>query len=86
MAIANEKRKRYGLKRMNREENKRLKERLDRKIELAQAKSNYWKWFRGDIKGGKKKETESVWLRLGEEITALEEGEDEDVPRLCDKA
>ena len=50
LAIANDKRKRYGLKRMNKEENKRLKERLDRKIELAQAKSNYWKWHRGEGK------------------------------------
>ena len=63
--------------RLNKEENKRLKERMERKIELAQAKSNYWKWHRGDRKGGngngKEEETEARWQRLKEEITALEE-------------
>ena len=78
LAIANEKRKRYGLKKLNKEENKRLKERMERKIELAQAKSNYWKWHRGDRKGGngKEEETEARWQRLKEEITALEEEKD----------
>ena len=50
MAITSEKRKRYGLKRMNKEETQRLKERTERKLELAQAKSNYWKWYRGERK------------------------------------
>ena len=48
---------------------------MDRKIELAQAKSNYWKWHRGDRKGGNRKEeeTEAMWQRLKEERTALDE-------------
>jgi hypothetical protein len=45
-AIASEKKKRYGLKKLNKEENHRLMERTERKIELAQAKSNYRKWHR----------------------------------------
>ena len=31
---------------------------------------------RGEGKGGKKKETEAIWLRLREEITALDEAKD----------
>ena len=51
---------------------------MERKIELAQAKSNYWKWHRGDRKGGngKEEETEVRLQRLKEEITALEEEKD----------
>ena len=47
LAIANEKRKRYGLKRLNKEENMRIKKRTEERLELAQAKANYWKWYRG---------------------------------------
>jgi hypothetical protein len=48
LAIAREKKKRYGLKGLSKDENKRLKKRTEDKIELAQAKSNYWKWYRGE--------------------------------------
>ena len=41
LAIAKEKKKRYGLKGLSKEENKRLKKRTEDKIELAKAKSNY---------------------------------------------
>ena len=43
MSIIQEKRKRYGLKTLNKEENGRLKERTAERIEIAKAKSNYWK-------------------------------------------
>jgi hypothetical protein len=32
---------------------------MDRKIELAQAKSNYWKWHRGERKGVNRKDEET---------------------------
>ena len=51
LAIGREKKKRYGLKGLSKEENKRLKKRTEDKIELAQAKSNYWKWYRGEGRG-----------------------------------
>ena len=37
LAIASEKKKRYGLKRLNKEENMRLKKRTEERLELAQA-------------------------------------------------
>ena len=42
---------------------------------MAQAKSNYLKWHRGEIKGGsgKEEENEDIWVRLRKEITALDE-------------
>ena len=48
LAIVSKKRKSYGLKRLNKEENMRLKRRTEERLELAQAKANYWRWYRGD--------------------------------------
>ena len=55
-----------------------MKKRTEDKIELAQAKSNYWKWHRGEGrgKGGRQEEDEIMWMNLKREISALEE-EDE---------
>ena len=46
LAIAKEKKKRYGLKRLSKDENKRLKQRTEERIEIARAKENYWKKYR----------------------------------------
>ena len=46
LAIAKEKKKRYGLKRLSKEENKRLKSRTEERIKIARAKENYWKKYR----------------------------------------
>ena len=75
LAITSERKKRYGLKKLNKEENHRLMERTERKIELAQAKSNYWKWHKEERKErtGKEEETQAMWVRLRNEITAMEE-------------
>ena len=75
LAFASEKKRRYGLKSLNKEEKKRLKERTEWKIELAQAKSNYWKWHRRERKGerGKEEENEAIRARLRKEISALDE-------------
>ena len=48
LAIASQKKKIYGLKRLNKEENSRLKKRTEERLELSQAKANYWKWHRGE--------------------------------------
>ena len=50
MAITKEKKRRYGLNRLDKEENMRLKKRTEERLELAQAKTNYLRWYR---KGGK---------------------------------
>ena len=41
LAIAKEKKKRYGIKRLSKEENKRLKLRIEERIEIARSKENY---------------------------------------------
>ena len=41
MAISKEKKRRYGLNRLNKEENQRLKMRTEERLELDQAKTNY---------------------------------------------
>ena len=43
LAIAREKKKRYGLKKLSVEENMRLKGRTEDRLEIARAKENYWK-------------------------------------------
>jgi hypothetical protein len=43
LAIAREKKKRYGLKKLSVEENRRLKGRTEDRLEIARAKENYWK-------------------------------------------
>lgn len=80
MSIIQEKRKRYGLKTLNKEENGRLKERTSERIEIAQAKSNYWKWFRdgGEEVGGgtKDEERREQWKTLKRKLMELEEDGD----------
>ena len=80
LAIAKEKKKRYGIKTLSQEESKRLKTRTEERIEIAQAKANYWKWYRGGgekRKGEKKNKREEdmrdAWTRMKVYIVALEE-------------
>ena len=51
LAICKEKKKRYGIKKMNKEENRRLKERTEERIMISKAKANYWKKYRGRGRG-----------------------------------
>jgi hypothetical protein len=78
--IIQEERKIYGLKTLNKEENGRLKERTSEGIEIAQAKFNYWKWFRdgGEEVGGGKKDEErrEQWKTLKRKLMELEEDGD----------
>ena len=39
---------RYGLKKLSKEENMRLKKRTEEIMEISQAKANYWKWHQED--------------------------------------
>ena len=75
LAICKEKKKKYGTKRMNKEENKRLKERTEERILISQAKANYWKEYRG--RGGRMEgediENDATWKRLKDVIQVLEE-------------
>ena len=60
---------------MNKEENRRLKERTDERILISQAKANYWKEYRG--RGGRMEgediENDATWKRLRDVIRVLEE-------------
>ena len=51
LAICKEKKKRYDIKKMNKEENRRSKERTEERILIFQAKANYWKKYRGRVRG-----------------------------------
>ena len=70
LAICKEKKKRYGIKKMNKEENRRLKERTEERILISKAKANYWKKYRGRgerMKGDKEGdeiENEDTWKNL----------------------
>ena len=46
LAVVREKRKRYGLKKLSKEENQRIKTRTEDRLEVARAKENLWKRFR----------------------------------------
>ena len=82
MAIRKEKKRRYGLNRLNKEESMRLKRRTEERLELAQAKTNYWRWYSERGKGGMEEGKEpgggeeTMWYNLKEEIAALEGEED----------
>ena len=70
LAIVKEKRKRYGIKTLSKEESRRLKARTEERIEIAQAKDNYWKWYREggrEERKGEKEDIRDAWtLGLGE--------------------
>ena len=51
LAISRQKKKKYGIKQLNKEENRRIKERTEERIHISQAKANYWKMHRGEERG-----------------------------------
>jgi hypothetical protein len=46
LAVSKEKKKRYGMKRLSKEENMRMTRRTDERLEIAKAKENLWRKFR----------------------------------------
>jgi hypothetical protein len=46
LALAREKKRKYGIKRISKEENLRLKKRRGERLEIASTKANLWKKFR----------------------------------------
>ena len=69
LAIVREKKKRYGIKTLSKEESKRLKERSEERIIVSKAKANYWKRYR-DIEDEEEREH---WQALKRAVIALEE-------------
>ena len=45
LALVREKKKKYGIKKISKEENMRLKRRTEERLEISVAKSNLWKKF-----------------------------------------
>ena len=74
LAVVREKKKRYGLKKLSKEENQRIKIRTEERLEVARAKENLWKRFREDKEDREMVEDEiQAWERLREGIMDLEE-------------
>ena len=48
LAISKMKKMRYGIKGLNKEENGRMKQRTEERLEIARAKENYWKLHRSE--------------------------------------
>ena len=72
--MVREKKKRYDLKKLSKEENQRLKIRTEERLEVARAKENLWKRFRGDKEDREMVEDEiKAWESLREGIMELEE-------------
>ena len=46
LAVVKEKKKRYNIQGLSREEGRRMKTRTEERLEIAKAKENYWKEFR----------------------------------------
>jgi hypothetical protein len=63
---------------VNKEESKRLKMWTEERLDVAQAKENYWKLYRGrgnESKGNLEEGREMAWQHLEKGISAIEGGE-----------
>ena len=66
--LVKEKKKRYGIAKLSKEEHTRMKKRTEDRLTIAQAKGNLWKRFREE---DKKKEMEEEEVRAWEEVQRL---------------
>ena len=46
LAVVKEKKKRYGIKRLSKEENQKMTRRTEERLEIAKANENLWRRFR----------------------------------------
>ena len=69
--MVKEKKRKYGIKRLNKEENMRMTKRTEERLEIAKAKENLWRKHRGQ--GEMKTGEEDAWETLREKIMELEE-------------
>ena len=72
LAVAKEKKRKYGLSRLSKEENMRMTMRTGERLEIAKAKENLWKKFR-EGKGEMEREEQEAWGTLRSKILELEE-------------
>ena len=73
LAVVAVKKRKYGVKRMTKEENSRIKERTEERLEIATAKTNYWRNYR-ERKDDMEEEEIMAWRTVKEGIMNLEEG------------
>ena len=73
LAICKEKKKKYGIKSMNKEESRRLKERTEERMMISEAKANYWKKYRSGGDGVEEDKHAKEWRKLKEGVISLEE-------------
>ena len=73
LAVAREKKRKYGIKKISKEENIRLKMRTGERLEIASAKANLWKKYREGGKCVNQKEMEE-WEGMRTSVMILEEG------------
>ena len=72
LALVKIKTKKYGIRKISKEENMRLKGRTEERLEIATARGNLWKKYREG--GGEMEEQEAgVWEDLRMAVLGLEE-------------
>ena len=74
LAVTREKKKRYGINKISKDENLKIKRRTEERLDVAKAKENLWKRFR-DGKEDKEMEDEELkaWEALKKSVVELEE-------------
>ena len=78
LAVVKIKKKRYGVQRMSKEENMRLKMRTEERLEIARAKTNFWRNHRRQGQGEEIEEEEAMaWENIKVGIMILEEEDGE---------
>ena len=77
LAVVKMKKKRFGIKKISKEENLRLGVRKEERLEIARAKENLWRHHRGPKDRDLEEEEEVAWRKLQEGIETLEEGDGE---------
>jgi hypothetical protein len=76
VAVCREKKKRYGIPKLSKEENMRIRLRTEERLELARAKENLWKKFREESDTKEITENErDAWENLKRSILRIEEEE-----------
>ena len=72
LALAREKKRKYGIKKISKEENQRLKKRTGERLEIASAKANLWKKFREGGEDLSEREV-AAWEAVRTSVMELEE-------------
>ena len=76
LAVVRVKKRKYGLKKLSKEENKRMTLRTEERLEIAKVKENLWRRHRGEGKtSGMGEEEEEAWEILKQKVEELEEKE-----------